>query len=70
MTEAMFRLVVADPVDTTRDGSTWTITSSAKRLLPSPRTLEFLFSSSCHQQVLDKDYLRHRRPHGFRPAHR
>jgi general secretion pathway protein A len=54
MTEAMFKLVVTDPVDPPPGRVYLEYYQLSEAPLPSPRTLEFLFSSSCHQQVLDK----------------
>jgi general secretion pathway protein A len=54
MAEAMFKLVVADPVDTPSDRiylEHYQLSEAPFAITPDP---EFLFSASCHQQVLDK----------------
>ncbi len=54
MSEAMFKLVVADPVDTPPDRvylEHYQLSEAPFAITPDP---EFLFSASCHQQVLDK----------------
>jgi hypothetical protein len=64
MTEAMFKLVVADPVDTPPDRVYLDYYQLSEALLPSPRTrisLLFQLPPAGAQQ----DYLRHRRAHGI-----
>jgi len=54
MTEAMFKLVIADPVDTPPGRvylEYYQLSESPFAITPDP---EFLFSASSHQQVLDK----------------
>jgi general secretion pathway protein A len=54
MTEALFRLVVTDPVDTPPGRvylDYYQLSEAPFAITPDP---EFLFSASCHQQVLDK----------------
>ena len=54
MSEPMFKIVVADPVDTPPDRvylEHYQLSEAPFAITPDP---EFLFSASCHQQVLDK----------------